>query len=156
MQSAIETKRALRQQKEAELALELKRIKIKNQFLEADKEAVERKKSESQQAGEQREIIERQRRKLEEAQALLSVHKLEEQQRLLNVQREREAHEGFMREYEAHFVEVKEEAAHREAWRIADQEAKLVTRRELAHTKAMEASWSKNTLPQLATGGSAR
>ena len=156
VQSAIETKRALRQQKEAELALELKRIKIKNQFLEADKEAVERKKSESQQAGEQREIIERQRRKLEEAQALLSVHKLEEQQRLLNVQREREAHEGFMREYEAHFVEVKEEAAHREAWRIADQEAKLVTRRELAHTKAMEASWSKNTLPQLATGGSAR
>ena len=90
------------------------------------------------------------------ARALLSVHKLEEQQRLLNVQREREAHEGFMREYEAHFVEVKEEAAHREAWRIADQEAKLVTRRELAHTKAMEASWSKNTLPQLATGGSAR
>ena len=47
-------------------------------------------------------------------------------------------------------------AAQREAWRIADQEAKLVTRRELAHTKAMEASWSKNTLPQLATGGSAR
>ena len=45
VQSAIETKRALRQQKEAELALELKRIKIKNQFLEADKEAVERKKS---------------------------------------------------------------------------------------------------------------
>ena len=58
---------AEKKQKEAELAQELKRIKIKNQFLEADKEAVERKKSESQQAGEQREIIERQRIKLEES-----------------------------------------------------------------------------------------
>ena len=61
-----------------------------------------------------------------------------------------------MRALTRHTSQASQEAAHREAWRIADQEAKLVTRRELAHTKAMEASWSKNTLPQLATGGSAR
>lgn len=98
VQSTIEAKRALRMQKEAELAAELKRIRIKNQFLEADKEAVERKKSESQQAGEQREIMERQQRKLEDAQAHLSVYNKETQQRLHNVQREREAHEAFLRE----------------------------------------------------------
>ena len=62
------------------------------------KEAVERKKSESQHAGEQREIMERQQRKLEDAQAHLSVYNKETQQRLHNVQREREAHEAFLRE----------------------------------------------------------
>jgi len=152
VQSAIETKRAVRQQKEAELAAELKRIKIKNQFLEADKEAVERKKAESQQAGEQRELIERQRRKLEEAQAHLSIFKKEEQQRLHTVQGQRDAHEAFMREYEAHFVETRDEATAGEASRVADQEAKLATRTEIARTKAAEAAWSRNTLPQIQTG----
>ena len=133
--------------------MELKRIRIKNQFLEADKEAVERKKSESQQAGEQREIMDRQRRKLEEAQAHLSVFQKEEQQRLHNVQRERDAHDMFMREYEEHFAECKDEATAREASIVGTQEAKLGTRRQLAQTKAMEAAWS---LPQIAPGTSAR
>ena len=149
VQEAIEAKRHVRQAKEAELATELKRIKLKNQFLEADKEAVERKKSESQQAGEQREIMERQRNKLEEAQAHLSVYTKETQQRLHNVQREREAHEAFMREYEAHFSECKDEATARETGIVQDQEAKLTMRRSLAETKAMEAAWSRNSLPQV-------
>lgn len=152
VQHAIESKRTQRQQKEAELAAELKRIKIKNQFLEADKEAVERKKSESQQAGEQREIIERQRRKLDEAQSHLTVYKTEEQQRLHNVQRERAAHEAFMREYEAHFTECKDDSTAREAAIVAEQEDKLATRRELARTKANEAAWSRNSLPQIQSG----
>ena len=101
---------AVQKQKEAELALELKRIKIKNQFLEADKEAVERKKSESQQAGYQREIVARQRHKMEEAQGHLSIYRKEEQQRLKNVQGEREAHEAFMREYEEHIAECQARA----------------------------------------------
>ena len=37
MQATLEAKRANRLQKEAELAAELKRIRTKNQFLEADK-----------------------------------------------------------------------------------------------------------------------
>ena len=78
------------------------------------------------------------------------------QQRLHNVQREREAHEAFMREYEAHFVECKDDATAREASLVADQEAKLATRREIARTKAAEAAWSRNTLPQIQTGGSMR
>jgi len=44
VQATLEAKRADRLRKEAELAAELKRIRIKNQFLEADKEAIERKK----------------------------------------------------------------------------------------------------------------
>ena len=77
---------------------------------------------------------------LEEAQAHLSVYNKETQQRLHNVQREREAHEAFMREYEAHFAEAQSEATAREAAIIYDQEQKLATRTELKNTKAMEAA----------------
>ena len=113
-----------------------------------------RKQADSQQAGEQREMIDRQRRKLEAATAGLSVYHKETQQRLHNVQREREAHEVFAREYELHFAECKEEATAREAAIIAEHEGKLHTRRELAHTKAMEAAWSTRnaSLPQLGSG----
>ena len=147
VQQTLETKRAQRMEKEAELAAELKRIKIKNQFLEADKEAVERKKVESQQAGEQREIMDRQQSKLEQAQAHLSVFKKETQQRLHNVQREREAHEAFMREYEAHFTECSAEATAREAQIVYEQAEKLSQREQLKETKRQEAAWSRGTLP---------
>jgi hypothetical protein len=91
VKATLEEKRTQRLRKEAELAAELKRIRIKNQFLEADKDAVERKKWESQLVGEQREIMDRQRLKQEAAQAHLMVYDQETKQRLLNVQREREA-----------------------------------------------------------------
>jgi len=159
VKATLESKRAARLQKEAELAAELKRIRIKNQFLEADKEAVERKKAESQQAGEQREIIERQQRKLEAAQAHLSVYNTEAQQRLKNKQREREAQEAFLREYEAHFAETSELAVVRQGGVEADHAQKLATRREaydgrfsdreaLKATKVLEAA-SLSTLPSL-------
>ena len=74
----------------------------------------------------------------------------ETQQRLHNVQRERAAHEAFMKEYEAHFAECKDDATALEAAMVAEQEDRLRTRRELAHTKAMEAAWSRNSLPQIA------
>lgn len=149
VQHTLETKRAQRMQKEAELAAELKRIKIKNQFLEADKEAVERKKVESQQAGEQREIMARQQEKIHDAQAHLSVYHKETQQRLHNVQREREAHEAFLREYEAHFVECSAEATAREAAIVTEQAEKLAQRERLKETKRQEAAWSRGTLPAL-------
>ena len=85
------------------------------------------------------------RAQLDEAQAHLSVYTKETQQRLHNVQREREAHEAFMREYEAHFSECKDEATARETGIVQDQEAKLTMRRSLAETKAMEAAWSRNS-----------
>ena len=51
MHAEIEAKREKRRKEEKALSEELKAIKIKNQFLGADKEAVERKKWASQQAG---------------------------------------------------------------------------------------------------------
>jgi len=155
VQATLESKRAARLQKEAELAAELKRIRIKNQFLEADKEAVERKKWESQQAGEQREIIDAQRRKQEEAQAHLSVYNKETQQRLLVVQREREAHEAFLREYEATYGEygdAVQQAVTLEASIVADQAKKLAARTKLKETKAFDLSGQTlpTTLPTLA------
>ena len=139
----LEEKRRERLQKEAELAAELRRIAIKNQFLEADKEAVERKKTESQQAGEQREIIERQTTKLVEARAGMAVLNKEAQQRLLNVQREREAHEAFMAEYEAHFATARDEAQQLEADYQYMQEEKLATRKALKATKEASLAWSQ-------------
>lgn len=121
VKETLETKRAARLQKEAELAAELQRIRIKNQFLEADKGAVERKKWESQLSGEQREIIVRQRVKQDVAQSQCSVYNKETQQRLLNVQREREAHEAFLREYEAHFADASETAASDELEVVVEQ-----------------------------------
>jgi len=140
VKATLEEKRQARLQKEAELANELKRIRIKNQFLEADKGAVERKKWESQLVGEQREIMLRQRLKQEEAQAHLGVHDKETRQRLLNVQREREAHEAFLKEYEAHFVDARDEATHSEFARVTDLAQKLETRTVFKHTKAQDLS----------------
>ena len=86
----IEAKREKRRKEEKALSEELKAIKIKNQFLGADKEAVERKKWASQQAGAQREIEKIQREKQEAAVAKAQIARKEEAQRLLNLRRERE------------------------------------------------------------------
>ena len=51
--------------------------------------------------------------------------------------------------------ECKDEATAREAGIVSEQEDKLATRRELARTKANEAAWSRNALPQISTGASA-
>ena len=65
-----------------------------------------------------------------------------------------------MREYESHFAECKDEATARDASLVAQQEAKLHTRRELAATRAAEAAWSRTgsaaasgSLPQIASTG---
>lgn len=142
VKATLEEKRTQRLRKEAELAAELKRIRIKNQFLEADKDAVERKKWESQLVGEQREIMDRQRLKQEAAQAHLMVYDQETKQRLLNVQREREAHEAFLKEYEAHFSETRDEATARELGIVTKQAKKLETRTTFKETKAADLSGS--------------
>eukprot|EP00322_Chrysochromulina_rotalis_P009387 CAMPEP_0115870994 /NCGR_PEP_ID=MMETSP0287-20121206/22628_1 /TAXON_ID=412157 /ORGANISM="Chrysochromulina rotalis, Strain UIO044" /LENGTH=790 /DNA_ID=CAMNT_0003325763 /DNA_START=282 /DNA_END=2650 /DNA_ORIENTATION=- len=121
VKETLEQKRHQRLQKEAELAAELKRIRIKNQFLEADASAVERKKWESQLVGEQREIMERQRLTQDVAKAHLSVYDQETRQRLLNVQREREAHEAFLKEYEAHFTSERDAATAHELSIVTEQ-----------------------------------
>jgi len=154
VKETLEAKREQRLRKEAELAAELKRIRIKNQFLEADKDAVERKKWESQLVGEQREIMERQRLKQEAAQAHLSVYDKETRQRLLNVQREREAHETFLKEYEAHFAETRDDATAHELSIVTEQARKLQTRTTFKHTKA--ADLSGNTLRNLTERSASR
>lgn len=102
---AIEAKRAARRREEAVLAEELKAIRIKNQYLGADKDTVERKKWESQQAGAQREIIARQRQRYEDAKHLSE--KSDAAQRIINLSREREAHDSFLKEYEHHLEDAK-------------------------------------------------
>ena len=131
----------------AELAAELKRIHLKNQFLEADKEAVERKIWESQLLGEQREILDRQHTKQEVAQSHLSVHNKGAQQRIHNVQRERDMHDAFMREYESHFVDASAQAVALEAAIVTDQANKLAVRTRLKETKALDLSGQ--TLPNI-------
>lgn len=111
-------------------------------------QAVERKKWESQQQGEQREIMERQRLKQEVAQAHLTVYNKETRQRLLNVQREREAHEAFLREYEAHVAEATREAVASHEAVIEEQAARLAARTKLKETKAFDLSG--RTLPSIA------
>lgn len=153
VQAAIESKRAARRDKEAELTAELKKIRIKNQFLEADTDAVERKKWDSQQAGEQREIVQRQRTKQDEAQKGLAVYSKDTAQRLSNLQREREAHEAFVSEYEAHFAASSAEAVAVEASIVDEQRQKLATRRlELEKTKALDAAMQ--SLPSIAARSS--
>ena len=44
-------------------------------------------------------------------------------------------------------------ATAREAYILAEQEDKLATRTQLKQTKAMEAAWSKNSLPTLGKSG---
>ena len=100
LHAQIEAKRAATKREDAALAAELKAIKIKNQFLGADKEAVERKKWESQQAGQQREIVQTQREKQHVAVKLAELTDKEKRQRRSNLQREREEHEAFLAEYE--------------------------------------------------------
>jgi len=100
LHAQIEAKRRATKREDAALAAELKAIKIKNQFLGADKEAVERKKWESQQAGQQREIVQVQREKQHVAVQLAELSDKETLQRRSNLQREREEHEAFLAEYE--------------------------------------------------------
>ena len=100
LHAQIEAKRAATKREDAALAAELKAIKIKNQFLGADKEAVERKKWESQQAGQQREIVQTQREKQHVAVKAAELTDKEKRQRRSNLQREREEHEAFLAEYE--------------------------------------------------------
>ena len=107
----IEAKREKRRKEEKALSEELKAIKIKNQFLGADKEAVERKKWASQQAGAQREIEKIQREKQEAAVAKAQIARKEEAQRLLNLRREREEHERYLADYERRCKEAQFDAA---------------------------------------------
>jgi len=98
--------------------------------------------------------VERQRWKQEDAEARLSVHNKETQQRLLVVQREREAHEAFLREYEAHVADATQQAVSLEASIVADQANKLGARTKLKETKAFDLSGqmlatSGQTLPTL-------
>lgn len=95
--SKIEEKRAVRRKQEAKLAADLKAIRIKNSFLGTDREAVERKGWESQQAGAAREIRVRQGGRAAEASAKVALDHKERAQRLHNIQRERAAHEAFLR-----------------------------------------------------------
>ena len=110
LHAKVEEKREKRRKEDAALAAELKAIRIKNQFLGADKEAVERKKWESQQAGAQREIAQRQRAKQDDALKAAALVEKETRQRLSNLQREREEHEAFLREYERRCTEAQFDA----------------------------------------------
>ena len=83
-----------------------------------------------------------QRLKQEAAQAHLMVYDQETKQRLLNVQREREAHEAFLKEYEAHFSETRDEATARELGIVTKQAKKLETRTTFKETKASDLSGS--------------
>eukprot|EP00965_Chrysotila_dentata_P009122 297098-Pleurochrysis_carterae.AAC.1 len=89
----MEAKRAARAREEARLAEELKQIKLKKAFLDADKEAVERSKFESLQGGARRELIARQETGIKNATNAAKIHDKETAQRLLNLQQEREIHE---------------------------------------------------------------
>ena len=122
--ATIEAKRAARRREEAALAEELKSIRIKNQYLGADKETVDRKKWESQQAGAHREIVQRQRRTHEEARHQ-GAHN-DTAQRVINVDRAEEAHQTFLREYADHVEDDKAESARIES-QILDHQARLRT-----------------------------
>ena len=110
LHATLEEKREKRRQEDKALAAELKAIRIKNQFLGADKEAVERKKWESQQSGAQREIAQRQYAKQDDALKAAALVEKETRQRLSNLQREREEHEAFLREYERRCTEAQFDA----------------------------------------------
>jgi len=116
----IEAKRAARRREEAALAEELKAIRIKNQYLGADKETVERKKWESQQAGAQRDIMRRQAQTHEDARHL--AQKNDSAQRVVNRSREEGAHESFLREYEDHLEDARFESKEEQAEVLARQE----------------------------------
>lgn len=149
VQATLDSKRAERRQKEGELAAELKKLRMKNQFLGADKEAVERKKWESHQAGEQREIIQRQQLAQQDAQGHLAVYNTETQQRRLNLRLEREAHESFLHEYEAHFSATSDQACTLEGTIVTEQAEKLRTRTALKRSKAFPTGPATSTLPSL-------
>ncbi|EOD05826.1 hypothetical protein EMIHUDRAFT_219951 [Emiliania huxleyi CCMP1516] len=118
----IEAKRAVRLQEEARLAEELKAIKMKAQFLGADASAVERKRMLSQRQGAQREAMARQDAIVEESSATLSTEAKELAQRRLNLQRQRQKHEAFLRDYEASAAQATDAARHDEAeWQASRQ-----------------------------------
>eukprot|EP00966_Prymnesium_polylepis_P325290 7381269-Prymnesium_polylepis.1 len=122
----IEAKRAARRREEAALAEELKAIRIKNQYLGADKQTVERKKWESQQQGAQRDIMRRQQQTHEDARQLAK--KNDVAQRDVNHTREEEAHEAFLREYEGHLDEARHESEQEKAQVLARQVCSRVDR----------------------------
>jgi len=101
----IEAKRAARRREEAKLAEELKAIRIKNTFLAADKDAVERKRWQSQQAGAEREVLDRQGTSLRDASRKADIMDKETAQRLANLKQERQIHEAFLRDYERRCTE---------------------------------------------------
>jgi len=118
----IEAKRAVRLQEEARLAEELKAIKMKAQFLGADASAVERKRMLSQRQGAQREAMARQDAIVEASSATLSTEAKELAQRRLNLQRQRQKHEAFLRDYEASAAQATDAARHDEAeWQASRQ-----------------------------------
>jgi hypothetical protein len=102
----LEQKRAARRKEEAKLAEELKQIRIRNSFLGADKDAVERKKWESISGGAQREIIARQGGVQQESVRERGLGEKERRQRTIVLQRERQEHEAFLRDYEARCAEA--------------------------------------------------
>ena len=72
---------------------------------------MERKKWESLQAGQQREIVKTQREKQHAAVKLAELTEKEKRQRRQNLQREREEHEAFLAEYERRCEEQGYDAA---------------------------------------------
>lgn len=116
---AIEAKRAARRREEAALAEELNAIRIKNQYLGADKESVERKKWESQQEGAKREIMARQHQRHEEWKH--TAKKNDAAQRVVNRSREQEAQKLFLSEYEQHLEDARVDSELDKAQHLARQ-----------------------------------
>ena len=146
----IEAKRAARRREEAALAEELKAIRIKNQYLGADKETVERKKWESQQAGAQRDHMRQQRQTHEDSRHL--AQKNDTAQRGKNRSREVEAHEAFLREYEGHLEEARFESEQEKAQVLTRQEH-LRTVHGLGHAQRMRLVGTKNDWDAATLGG---
>mmetsp|Transcript_16296 Transcript_16296/g.44810 ORF Transcript_16296/g.44810 Transcript_16296/m.44810 type:complete len:552 (+) Transcript_16296:1048-2703(+) len=141
----LEAKRAARAKEEARLAAEMEQIRIKNQFLGANKEADERKAKLSQRAGAQREIIMRQSTVVDAAMAQASIAEKEVAQRRANVQKKREEHEAFLRQYEAQVAESEVVAA--------DEQTELDASRQMLKTRlGIGYGWS----PEMTTAAMAR
>jgi len=146
----IEAKRAARRREEAALAEELKAIRIKNQYLGADKETVERKKWESQQSGAQRDIMRRQQQTHEDARQLAKKNDIV--QRSVNTSREDAAHQAFLAEYEGHLDEARAEAEQEKAAVLARQEY-LRTTHGLGYAQRMRLGGTKSEWDQATLGG---
>ena len=107
----LEQKRVARRKEEAKLAEELKQIQLRNSFLGANKDAVERKKWDSIEGGAQRELVARQGGVQQEGVRQRALGEKERRQRAVNLQAERQAHEAFLRDYEARCTEANFDAS---------------------------------------------